>query len=145
MREYEKEILLRHAPDDKARKFLESFFSNSDLCRDFDPPLFNGECCNTRFNGSYLMPEPMVIGKGLEPDTKIYHFMPLVRFVEMMETQRLFFKRITEWDDPWETPYRRLHLVKDKKNREKVNAEFMYGICWTRETSYDTGAMWRIY
>lgn len=145
MRECEKEILLSRAPDDKTRKFLESFFSDPDLCRDLEPPLFNGECCNTRFNGSYLMPEPMVIGKGLEPDTKIYHFMPLVRFVEMMETQHTFFTRITEWEDSWEMPYRHLHLVKDGKKREKANAEFMYGICWTKEDSYNTDAMWRIY
>lgn len=142
--ELDKETLLNLAPDSKTKNFMASFLSDFDL--DDSPSLsFNGQCCNTRVNGSYLMPEPMVIGKGLEPDTKIYHFMPLVRFVEMMETQRLFFKRITEWDDPWEMPYRRLHLVKDKKNREKVNAEFMYGICWTREGSYDTDAMWRIY
>lgn len=107
--------------------------------------MLNGEYSFSRLGDTYLMPKSMVISKKLDWDTKIYHFMPLVRFVEMLDKKLLFFKRVTEWEDSWEIPYRYLHLIKDEKNREIINAKYMYGTCWTSEKSYDTDAMWRIY
>lgn len=129
---------------DETRDFLKRFESMAQDAQDAGkPPLFNGETCHTLFGKTYLLPESMVISKHLTWNDPVYRFMQLDRLVEMVKTGYLYFHQVIRWEDRWEIPYRYLQITKQEKNRDLVNADYMYGICWTKE--FDTDAMWRIY
>lgn len=119
---------------DETREFLKPFESMVQDARDAgEPPLFNGQICNTLFGKTYLLPESMVISKHLTWDTSVYHFIRLSYLEDMMRTGYLYFHQVVCWKDRWEIPYRYLQLTKQEKNRDLVNAQNMYGICWTKD------------
>lgn len=127
--------------DENTRKYLAQFEGLSQSGE--KPQRFNGQVCNTLFGKTYLLPESMVISKHLTWDDSIYHFMSINRLIKMIEDKKIYFQKVVNWEDPWEIPYRYLQLTKQEDNRDLINADNMYGVCWTK--TFDTDAMWRIY
>ena len=75
----------------------------------------------------------------------VYRILPLRCFLSTLKRGKLYFPRVSKWEDPYE-----LFLFKQKYiDTSGVPIDMMsqahriYGQCWT--TSRDSDAMWRIY
>ncbi len=81
----------------------------------------------------------------LADDTKIYRYMSLESFISMMESEKILFTKISEWDDPWEAFGSKLPLFNEGKPVERLYSacEELFCQCWTLLAESD--AMWRIY
>lgn len=77
----------------------------------------------------------LIIDKSLNSKTKLYRYIKLSCFFELMETHSMYLTNLNSWDDLWELPA-----------RERMPAEFkdmFYGQCWSLEGISD--ALWKIY
>ena len=44
----------------------------------------------------------LVVDPALTGDTTLYRYVSLKTFIAFVETRQAHFRKITEWDDPWE-------------------------------------------
>ena len=87
---------------------------------------------------------------ALDPDAPIYRFLKFEDLIDLFANNRLYFRRVDLWADPWENVARK--MVFDVNENQvasgfcaagtKTAGEF-YASCWTSQ--FDTDAMWRIY
>lgn len=90
--------------------------------------------------------EKLVVGDGLTRDDKIYRYISLEQFMQMVENNLTYLTRIISWEDTWEVPSKN---IPTRINNGKVELPLysgsseLFGQCWTLKEESD--AMWRIY
>ncbi|MFX0550086.1 DUF2971 domain-containing protein [Hathewaya histolytica] len=77
----------------------------------------------------------LIIHESLKPQTKLYRYMKLSCFLELMEMHAMYLTNLNSWDDIWELPARNSMSTKYKDK--------FYGQCWSLEGISD--ALWKIY
>lgn len=77
----------------------------------------------------------LIIDKSLNPKTKLYRYIKLSCFLELMETHSMYLTNLNSWDDLWELP------AKNKMPEEFK--DMYYGQCWSLQGISD--ALWKIY
>lgn len=75
---------------------------------------------------------------SLPKETVLYHTFPHQYFKDMVETHRLYFRKVYKWADTYEYPIR--FMPEDRKDRVKNG---LFGFCLTKK--YDKEAMWKLY
>lgn len=66
---------------------------------------------------------------------KLYRYLTLGSFLELIELKRMYFTNLNNWEDPWELP------VKHRKSSSLE--ETLLGQCWTSQGVSD--AVWKMY
>jgi hypothetical protein len=93
----------------------------------------------------------------------IHKYISFEQFIDLIESSRLYFTRITKWDDPYEGHYTDKSLYEDvikEMNSNKMSAKFVsdiegrllpyifrhfcYAQSWCKDDN-ESDAMWRIY
>lgn len=82
------------------------------------------------------------------PDSKetyLYRIMPLCHFLQMLDSQKMYLPRVSQWEDPYELFLFKQHFVNSTGQEIDVlsQASRIYGQCWSSVRKSD--ALWRIY
>lgn len=82
------------------------------------------------------------------PDSKetyLYRIMPLSHFLQMLDSQKMYLPRVSQWEDPYELFLFKQHFVNSTGQEIDVlsQASRIYGQCWSSVRKSD--ALWRIY
>ena len=92
----------------------------------------------------------------MENNDYLYKYLTFEQFVDLVENEKLYFTRITNWEDVYEGYYVNkffeyaLHNSKVKVSREFIKENIYmiknsrYAQCWCMDKS-ESDAMWRIY
>ena len=86
------------------------------------------------------------LGENIKQDYFVYRYFSIESFIYLLESKKLTFTHVNEWDDPWENILSNSITEKDDGTFEKSiykASDYIYGQCWTRKEESD--AMWRIY
>ncbi len=79
-------------------------------------------------------------------DSEIHHIIKVEHFLKMLKEQSLFLRRVTKWDDPYDSAILKLPVRVNggvtMELSEKVKS--IYGQCWTARESECDG-LWRVY
>lgn len=76
--------------------------------------------------------------KSLDKDTTLYRIFPLDRFKEMLDSKKIYFRKVINWPDTFEYPIR--FMPEDRRLRIEKS---LFGLCLSKE--YDKEAMWKLY
>lgn len=77
----------------------------------------------------------IIIDKSLNDDMKLYRYLTLGSFLELIELKRMYLTNLNNWEDPWELP---------AKHRESYGLKgTLLGQCWTSQGVSD--AIWKMY
>ncbi len=78
-------------------------------------------------------------------DSEIHHIIKVEHFLKMLKEQSLFLRRVTKWDDPYDSAILRLPVrVNGRTTELNENVKSIYGQCWTARESECDG-LWRVY
>lgn len=86
------------------------------------------------------------LGENIIKDSSVYRYLSIESFIYLLESKKLTFTHVNEWDDPWENVLSNAVTEKDDGMFEKPiyrASDYIYGQCWTKKEESD--AMWRIY
>ena len=80
----------------------------------------------------------------MENNRYIYKYIPLKYVHFLLSTGKLYFNKVTNWEDPYENFFQRQSFKWNTQNGDKAPfwPEY-YGMCWTSLEESDS--MWRIY
>lgn len=86
-----------------------------------------------------------ITDKDITDSTIIYRYFSFEAFVNLIETGKLTFAKVSTWEDPWENILSNYELhIGGKASAPLYSADqYFFGQCWTLKEESD--AMWRIY
>lgn len=78
-------------------------------------------------------------------ETYLYRIMPLCRFLQMLDSKKMYLPRVSQWEDPYELFLFKQHFVNSTGQEVDTlsQASRIYGQCWSTVRKSD--ALWRIY
>ena len=102
------------------------------------------------------MPKRSVIAYDLAPNAKIWRYMDMAKFLDMLEGKRLFFVRGDGFEDKFEGSFTHTikEAIKESYRVNKIDYQYedfkkqlrqnVYINCWHKNNN-DSIAMWRLY
>ena len=81
--------------------------------------------------------------RRLETDKPLYRYLPIGRFIEMLETNEIGFPATTQWDDPFEGFLLSKYLKEWPRREYNGLEDSIYCLCFSKDMEKDQ--IWRSY